>query len=167
MPTNSAPVVTSLAARLPIWRLPSPATIAASRGRKTISWIISAPHLVDVVDRDGAAVAEIDDEDGEADRRLGGGDGQHEHREHLADHVAQEGGEGDEVDVYAKQDQLDRHQDDDDVLAVDEDAEHAQHEQDRADGEVMFEADHSSTPCPTGGWVSLIASFGRRRTCDE
>jgi hypothetical protein len=30
-----------------------------------------------------------------------------------------------------KQDQLDRHQDDDDVLAVDEDAEHAHHEQDR------------------------------------
>jgi hypothetical protein len=33
----------------------------------------------------------------------------------------------------AQQDQLDRHQDDDDVLAVDEDAEHAQHEQDRAE----------------------------------
>ena len=41
-----------------------------------------------------------------------------------------------------EQDQLDRHQDDDDVLAVEEDAEHAEHEQDRADGEIMAQADH-------------------------
>ena len=47
-----------------------------------------------------------------------------------------------------EQDQLDRHQDDDHVLAVEEDAEHAEHEQDRADGEVMAEADHSSDPLP-------------------
>ena len=44
--------------------------------------------------------------------------------------------------LTAEQDELDRHQDDDDVLAVEEDAEHAEHEQDRADGEVMAEADH-------------------------
>ena len=66
-----------------------------------------------------------------------GGDGQHEHREHLAGQVAEEGGERDEVDVHREQDQLDRHQHQDDVLAVEEDAEHAEHEQDRGDGEIM------------------------------
>ncbi len=37
--TNSAPVVTLLAATLPSARLPSPAMIAASSGRNTISWM--------------------------------------------------------------------------------------------------------------------------------
>ena len=96
-----------------------------------------------------------------------GGDGEHEHREDLADHVVEEGGEGDEVDVHAEQDQLDRHQDDDHVLAVEEDAEHAEHEQDRADGEIMAQADHSSTPCPTPGCMLTTASCGRRRTWAE
>src|SRR5687768_6530957 len=129
--TNRAPVVISLAAKLPSMRLPSPATIAASRGRKTMSWTFIRPsslHLVDVVDRDRAAAAEIDDQDGEPDRRLAGGDGEHEHREDLPDHVAEESGEGDQVDVDREQDQLDRHQYDDHVLPVEEDPEHAEHE---------------------------------------
>ena len=42
MATNSAPVVISLAAKLPSMRLPSPATIAASKGRKTMSWTVIA-----------------------------------------------------------------------------------------------------------------------------
>src|SRR4051794_7251887 len=106
----------------------------------------------------------VDDEDGEADRGLGGGDSQHEHGEDLAGHVVEEGREGDEIDVHREQDQLDRHQDDDHVLPVQEDAEHAEHEQDRADGEVVAQADHSSTPCPTPGCMLRTASFGRRRT---
>src|SRR4051794_30993664 len=140
----------SLAAKLPSIRLPSPATIAASNGRKTMRTTFmlrpSPLHLVDVVDRDRAAASEVDDEDGEADRRLARRDGEDEHREHLADHVAEEGGEGDEVDVHREQDQLDRHQDDDDVLAVEENAEHAEHEQYRPDGEIMAEADHRPAP---------------------
>jgi hypothetical protein len=65
----------------------SPAISAPISGRKTMSLDhrASALHHVDVFDRDRAAVAEEDDEDGEADRRLGGGDGQHEQREDLAD----------------------------------------------------------------------------------
>src|SRR5689334_891904 len=43
----------------------------------------SGLHEIDVFDRDGAAVAEIDDEDGEADRSFGGGDGQDEECEDL------------------------------------------------------------------------------------
>ena len=62
-------------------------------------YIGSAFHQVDVFDRDRAAVAEVDDEDGEADRRLGRGDGEHEQREDLADQIAEKGREGDEVDV--------------------------------------------------------------------
>jgi hypothetical protein len=40
---NSAAVVTSLAAVLPIARLPSPATTAASSGRKTMKRISFSP----------------------------------------------------------------------------------------------------------------------------
>src|SRR5688572_5050517 len=121
--TNSAPVVTSLAGPLPMKRLPRPATIAASKGRKTMSWtdswtFISALHLVDVVDGDRTAAAEVDDQDRQADRRFARRHRQHEHREHLSDEIAEEGGEGDQIDVHREQDQLDRHQDDDDVLAV-------------------------------------------------
>src|SRR3546814_1819697 len=101
---------------------------------------------MNVVDRDGAAAAEVDDEDRQADRGLARGDGQYEHGEDLPDHVAAIGGEGDEVDVHGEQNELDRHQDDDDVLAVVEDAEHAEHEQDRADGGIMAEADTAATP---------------------
>ena len=50
----------------------------------------SALHQIDVFDRDRAAVAEIDDEDGEPDRGLGGRDGEHEQREDLADEVAED-----------------------------------------------------------------------------
>jgi hypothetical protein len=49
----------------------------------------SALHHVDVFDRDRAAVAEEDDEDGEPDRRLGRRDGEHEQREDLPDEVAE------------------------------------------------------------------------------
>ena len=48
------------------------------------------------------------------------GDGEHEQGKDLPDNVVQEAREGDEIDVHRKQDQLDRHQDDDHVLAVDE-----------------------------------------------
>src|SRR4028119_2215796 len=72
---------------------------------------------------------------GRAVPRLAGGDGEDEHGEDLAGHVAEIGGKGDEVDVDREQDELDRHQDDDDVLAVEEYPEHSEHEQDRPDGE--------------------------------
>ena len=53
--------------------------------------VASAFHQVDVFDRDGAAVAEIDDEDGKTDGGFGGGDGEHEQREHLPHQIAQIG----------------------------------------------------------------------------
>src|ERR1700681_4540531 len=103
-----APQVTSCAPRSPIGRPKNPATKAARSGRRTATMLtLSALHQVDVFDFDGAAVAEIDDKDGEPDRRLGGGDRQHEHGEDLADEIVQEGREGDEVDVDGEQDELD------------------------------------------------------------
>src|SRR6187401_1020085 len=105
-----------------------------------------ALHHVDVLDRDRPGVPEEADEDGEADRSLRGGDGEHEEREDLPDQVAEMRREGHEVDVYREQHQLDRHQDDDDVLAVDEDSEDAGDEQDRRDRQIMREPDHA--PCP-------------------
>src|SRR5271167_3809076 len=75
----------SSAPRSPIARPKKPAMMAATSGRKTMaSANPSAFHHVDVFDPDRAAVAEIDDEDGEPDRRLGRGDSQHEHGEGLA-----------------------------------------------------------------------------------
>src|SRR4051812_4260626 len=140
--TSIAPQVISCEPRKPICRPKNPAMIAASSGRKTTATATgSASHHVNVFDLDRAAVAEIDDEDRQTDRRLGRRDGQHEHRENLADKVVQRDRKGDEVDVDREQHQLNRHHDDDDVLAVEENAEYAKREQDRRDGQVMREAD--------------------------
>ena len=46
-----------------------------------------------------------------------GGDRDHEHREHLPGELAELAGERDEVDVGRVQDQLDAHQDGDEVAA--------------------------------------------------
>src|SRR6266851_3800866 len=127
----------------------------------------SALHQVDVGDFDGAAIAEIDDQYGKADRRLGGGDGQHEHGEDLADEIVQEGRESDEVDVDGEQDELDRHQDDDDVLAVEEDAEDAEGEEHGTDGEIVGEADFEhvrQTPFPISTLMISTEAARDRKT---
>src|SRR5262245_23469104 len=112
-PIMSEPVVTTFEAVWPMTRPPRPAMIAASKGRKTMSWsckVMSAPHHVGVVDGDRTAAAEEDDEDREADGGLCSGDGQDEHGEDLSGQVAEEGAERDQVDVHGEQDEFDRHQ---------------------------------------------------------
>src|ERR1700753_2813722 len=79
---NSSAVVTSSLGRWPMTRPNSPAMAAPRRGRKTIAAYISALHQIDVLNRDGAAVAEIDHQDGKADGGLGGGNGADQQREH-------------------------------------------------------------------------------------
>src|SRR5690606_11295822 len=65
---NSAPVVMIFDGTLPITRWPRPATSAASSGRNTIAWITGLPlHPVGIVDGNGAAAAEIDNENGKTD----------------------------------------------------------------------------------------------------
>jgi hypothetical protein len=97
----------------------------------------STLHHVDVFDRDGPAVAEEDNENGKADGCFGSGHGQNEERENLSGQIVQVERERHEVEVHREQNQFHRHQDDDDVLAVDEDAEHAKREQDRPDREIV------------------------------
>src|SRR5689334_1148478 len=126
---------------------------------------MSAFHQVDVFDRDRAAVTEVDDQDGEADGGFGRRDGEHEQREDLPDQVAEMGRERHQIDVDGEQDQLDRHQDDDDVLAVDEDAEDPEREQDGADRKVVSEPDGHDSPCPARTFTTSIASALVRRTC--
>src|SRR5262249_25593236 len=119
-------------------------------GSRTIAWYMSALHQVDVFDRDRAAVAIVRHQKGKADRRLGGRHGQHQERVDLADEVADMGREGHQIDVHGEQDQLDRHQDDDDVLAVEKDAEDPEREQDGGNREIVPEPDghRRYSPCP-------------------
>src|SRR4051812_45616893 len=167
--SKRAPQVTSCAPRSPIARPKKPAMIAAIRGRKTTATAkASALHHVDVFDPDRATVAEIDDEDSEADRRFRRRYGQHEHRKGLADQVVQKDREGDKIDADGEQHQLDRHQHDDHVLAVEKDAEDPEREEDRSYRQVMREADrHQSVPAPSGTLTTSTVSARRRASCAE
>src|SRR5689334_8044922 len=99
--------------------------------------VASAFHQVDVFNRDRATVAIEHDKDGKSDGGFGGRNRQHEQREDLTDDVAHVARKGDKVDVDAEQDQLDRHQDYNHVLAVQKDPENAEREQDRGDRQIM------------------------------
>ena len=48
------------------------------------------------------------------------------------------GGKGHEIDIYREQNQLDAHQNNDDVLPVHEDTKHANREEYRRDDKVMM-----------------------------
>src|SRR5579872_6250288 len=125
----------------------------------------SAFHQIDVLDRDRAAIAEIHDQDGEPNGGFGRRDRQHDQGIDLAHEVAEEGRERHQVEIDREQDQLDRHHDDDDVLAVEEDAEDAEREQDRGDGEIMAEPDGHDTPCPLCTLTISMAVALVRATC--
>src|SRR3546814_18396203 len=79
------------------------------------------------------------------------------------------GGEGDQVDVHRKQHELDGHQDDDDVLAVQEDAEDPQRKEDRGDREVVPEADlqHGHTTLRLGTCFTSTDSARVRAVCRD
>src|SRR5262245_53814670 len=79
--TSVRPLVIYIAGRSPRRRLPRPAISAPSSGRVTIATSIERLplHHVEVFDGDGAAIAEIDHQNGKADRRLRRGDGEDEH----------------------------------------------------------------------------------------
>src|SRR5512141_1670316 len=148
--TNSAPVVTSSEARAPITRPSNPAITEAMMGRNTIAaYTPSALHQVDVFHSDRAAVTEINDENRKSDGGFRSRHRQDEQREHLPHQVVQERGEGDEVNVHRQEEKLYRHQNHNDVLAVQEDAEHPDREEDGGDGQVVGQSDgHDQAPCP-------------------
>src|SRR3984885_10715667 len=133
-----------------------------------------ALHQIDVFNRDRTAVAVVPDQHRQTDRSFRGGYRQHQEREHLADDVAEKRGERHQVDVDREQNQLDRHQDDDDVLAVEEDAEDPERKQDRTDREIVPKTDRHCThsaasasckPCPAATLRTLMASSGVRAFC--
>src|SRR6185436_419995 len=93
-------IVTMCAPRRPTVLPNRPAMTAPASGasgtHSSVDWesvdasaMSSAFERVELVDVDRRAVAEQHDQDREADRRLGGGDGQDEEDEHLACHVAE------------------------------------------------------------------------------
>src|SRR6266568_5384604 len=105
-------------------------------------------HQIDVLHRNRAAIAVVDHENREPDRGFRRRDSEHQKSKNLADEVAEKGRKGDQIDVDREQDQLDRHQDDNDILPVEEDAENPEREQDRRDREVVTEPDGHDSPCP-------------------
>src|SRR4249919_551262 len=179
-------MVTLCAPARPILRPNRPARIAPSNGASTIAsstdfeiicstpGIASALQRVDVGDVDRAPVAEQGDQDRQADRGLGRGNGQDEEHEHLAGGVADLARERDEVDVDREQQQFDRHQQHDHVLAVEEDAGEADAEQRRTECKVVaqrqtgFKRDHGLASSPgtgsTGFTVASIFTMRKRST---
>src|SRR5277367_271610 len=126
-----------------------PAIIAPRSGRTTMaSYMPLALHQIDVFDGDRAAIAEIGDQDGQPDRGFRRSHRQHQQRIDLADDVAEKTRERHQIEVDGEQDELDRHQDDDHVLAVEKDSQNAEREQDRGDRQVMAKPDDHDSPCP-------------------
>src|SRR5579863_4795079 len=144
----------------------TPAMTAPSSGRTTMaSYTPLSFHQIDVVDRDRTAVAVISDQDRQSDRGFRRRNGEHDQRIDLTDDVAQKARKRHEVDVDREQNELDRHQDDDDVFAVEKDAENPEREQDRRDGQIMTEPDgHDESPCPVFTWTTSIALVRLRAT---
>src|SRR6516162_9887007 len=181
-----APQVTSCEPRSPIARPKKPAITVARSGRKTTAAAnvptpgsviaelspstrasSSALHHVDVFDPDGAAVAEVDNEDGETDSRLRRRNGQHKHREDLADEVVKKHGESDKVNADRKQHQLDRHQHDDHILAVQKDTEDSEREEYGGDRQVMGKTYRHQPPLPIGT-LMISTDWARvRASCAE
>src|SRR3954453_4910222 len=88
-------IVTVWAPTRPMTRPSSPASsepISGSNGIRTSSvrfMLASASQRIHIFDIDAATLAEQHHENGQSDRRFGGGHGQHEKHEHLAVDVAQ------------------------------------------------------------------------------
>src|SRR5579862_2181586 len=144
----------------------APEKMAPLSGRTTMASYMLPPalHQIDVFTRDGAAIAEIGDQDRQPDGGFRRRDRQHDQRVDLADDIAEERREGDEVDVDGEQNELDRHQNDDDVLSIEKDAEHPEREQNGGNREVMAKSDDHGSPCPDLTLTISTAVAGRRAT---
>src|SRR5215468_6258681 len=125
----------------------------------------SAFHEIDVLNRNRAAVAEIGNEDRETNGGLRGRNRQHQERKNLADEIAEIGRKRHEVDIDRQQYQFDRHQNDDDVFAVEEYSEYPERKQDGANRQVMSQPDCHDRPCPDLTLTTSIALDLVRATC--
>src|SRR5437660_7017066 len=151
--SSTEKIVTLCAPWRVIQRPPRPATMAPRSGAKAamtascfiLAFALSSFQRIQVFDVDAADVAEQHHQDRKADRRLRRRHREDEEHEHLPGDVAEEVGEGDEVEIHREQHQFDRHQEHDQVAAVEEDPDHADREQDRGQHQVVgeLEASHS------------------------
>src|SRR5579859_40660 len=147
-----------------------PATATASRGRIDVtgSKLLSFHHG-HVVDPKGGFVPHEGDQDAEGDGNLRRGDCDDEDREDLPAEVVIVMPESDEIDVHRVEQQLQRHQHDQDV-APQQHARRSDHEQDRSEHDMPPERHHhpgsfrASTMAPTraASRMTEATSNGRR-----
>ena len=94
-------------------------------------------HHIHIFHINRATIAEETDQNGKPDSSLRGCHRQHQKSEDLTDEVTEESGKSYQVDVHGEQEELDRHQDNDDVFPVQKDPEHSDREQDRCYRKVV------------------------------
>src|SRR5579875_977697 len=113
--------------------------------RGKFSAIALPAHQVDFVRVDRLAVAENHQNDSQADGRLGCRHRHHEEDDRLPVDVAPGAAQRDEGQVDGVEHQLDRHEDDD-YVAAQQNAEHADTEQNRAEPHKIAGRDHHGAP---------------------
>src|SRR5436190_7738629 len=99
-------------------------------------------HESEVFDVGRLSLAIERDDEGKADRNFGGSDGDDKEDHDLPAEVICESREGDERKICGVQHQFERHVDDQQI-APDDDTEEPEAEEQRADDEVVFEANHA------------------------
>src|SRR5579864_1735614 len=152
-------------------RPPRPATIAAMSGSRGIAssrlgfmgLAPSALEGIQVFDVDAAPLAEQHHQDRQPDRRLGRRHGENEEHEYLTVDVVQVTREGDEVEVRSEQQQLDAHEQQYHVLAVEEDPGDREREHHGRECQELCQADHG--PFSASIFTIRRRSSGRTATC--
>src|SRR5271165_3281939 len=125
----------------------------------------SALQRVEIFDVDAAPLAEQHDQNRESDGRFGRRDTQNEEHEDLSVDVAQESRKSDKIEIDREQHQLNAHQQDDDVLAIQEHACDRDREQDARQRQNLREADHGRFSA--GILTTRTRSLARTATCAE
>src|SRR5688572_4584054 len=128
----------------------------------------SVAHQGEIVGLNGGAIAEEHHQDGESDARFSGGERHHEEGGDVPVGGAVVTGEGDERQVHRVQHQLDGHEDDQQIAAI-QHTECADEKENRAQVEVMVQTDRShqmtflassTTPTIATSRISEITSNG-------
>src|SRR5271165_221889 len=101
-----------------------------------------ALQRIEIFDVDAAPLAEQHDQYRQPNGRFGRGDAQYEEYEYLPVDIAQEPRERDEIEIDGQQHQFDAHQQDDDVLAIQEHPGHGDREQDARERQNLGKTDH-------------------------
>src|SRR5580704_899410 len=128
-------------------------------GFLTLPWRVSVPQEMKLTNRrrgrspfeevhlvglNSFAIAEEGEDDAQADAGLGGGGGKDEESEYLAGNIAEDAGEQDEVNVDGVENQLDGHQNDDDVAAR-HDTDAANQKERQAEEKIVLRRHHGSS----------------------